>query len=1364
MKSADATAHELFLLMGELARITDPELAVSRFMKVFGNIWPDTDVHITANNISAPPESIPIKSGDLQFGYLVFDHFNDLNTADQILITSALSLLAVILKKHELESLSGGETQKLQSMLEEKTQELLTQNSLLQQIAENYPHSYISIIEKDFTIGFTAGKEFQENNLDPESYVGLTLEQVFGEQAAFVKEQYVKTFRGNQQEFELRINNQDQLYKTVPLKSESGRIDRILAVVENITDRKKVETRLRESRDHLSIIFNSNRDLQVLVEYEGDRTFRVVEANQSYLDTCNQYGLSITADDLIGQTLADIILGLLGLDEETLLNTVNRYQKAIDTGRQIKYEDSIIVSGQPYHSVDTLYPIQKTSDNRQFVVFCSHNVTAEKEALSALRKSEENYRLLVDNTPDFIYSFDRESRHTAVNRSICKAMGLSESEIVGKTHTELGFPREIAEEWQALHEEVFRTGKTIETETDTVMPDGKIHNYLVVLIPVFDEQGEVISIRGTSRDITERKRAETELQNLKAFFEDVTENVQDGIWVTDKDDVIFYANRGMESIAGVPKETFIGKNVLSDFPQKSADHFNISYKKAKNSLQPTWYEITFKNSEGADVWQNGWLVPTLKNDSFDGIICTIRDVTDSKYAEKALRNSEAKYRLLIENLSEGVWYIDQNANTTYVNQRMAEMLGYTVDELIGKHLFEFMDEPGRSIAQNKLEHRKNGFREQHDFEFIRKDGEHIHALIETTPVLDENNQYSGAIAGVLDITKRVKAENALKISEKKFRSFYEHSPFGILSCEIIRDTEGKAVDFIHLECNSATAEHAGIGIDRLMGKKASEIVEEKVLADLIERYDNVITTGDALSYNEHFEVYDKTLQVTVFGLEGDRFIINFIDITDQKHAEDALQISENRLSLAVSVSGLGIYEHDIPIDKNAYHSERWARILGYTPDELPLPEKRREWQLKRIHPEDLPMVEKAYYRFTEGSISKFDVEFRIQHKSEKYIYIHDSAEAVRCDSKGKVLALIGTTKDITEHKQILQRLQDRNEYIERILDNMPIGFAINTIDDGDVKYMNREFEKIYGWSKDIITNFDIFFEKVFPDPVVRNEMKSMIMSDIESGAPERMRWKDLKIVTSTGEERYVYAWNIPLSDENLMISTVQDTTRQKLNTEQITDALREKETLLRELYHRTKNNMNVIQSMLKLQAAFSKSTEVNRIVKEMEHKIQGMALVHQKLYQSQNLSRIQLQEYIPELAELIRQGYSLSPSKVSLKLNIEPVSVLIDTAIPCGLLLNELMSNAFKHAFPNDRSGEIHIRLTIDDHENIAFHVSDDGIGVPQGFDFYAQETLGLQSIIMIATHQLQGAISFAADEGVTCRIEFADTSYQARV
>jgi two-component sensor histidine kinase len=250
-------------------------------------------------------------------------------------------------------------------------------------------------------------------------------------------------------------------------------------------------------------------------------------------------------------------------------------------------------------------------------------------------------------------------------------------------------------------------------------------------------------------------------------------------------------------------------------------------------------------------------------------------------------------------------------------------------------------------------------------------------------------------------------------------------------------------------------------------------------------------------------------------------------------------------------------------------------------------------------------------------------------------------------------------------------------------------------------------------------------------------------------------------------ERQVLSRKVPLRDRNGnsvgILGASLDITERKRAEEATKAALKEKEVLLRELYHRTKNNMQVISSMLALQSYYIDNKEALQIFKDMENRIQSMALVHQKLYQSQNLSRINLSEYVSDLAVLLLRSYATS-YRISLDIDAEDVFVLIDTAMPCGLILNELISNALKHAFPEGNEGIIMIVLHRSVTNHIELVVADNGIGVPEDFDFRRTGTLGLQNVVALAERQLDGEITFTVKDGLSCQITFRDDLYQERV
>jgi PAS domain S-box-containing protein len=225
----------------------------------------------------------------------------------------------------------------------------------------------------------------------------------------------------------------------------------------------------------------------------------------------------------------------------------------------------------------------------------------------------------------------------------------------------------------------------------------------------------------------------------------------------------------------------------------------------------------------------------------------------------------------------------------------------------------------------------------------------------------------------------------------------------------------------------------------------------------------------------------------------------------------------------------------------------------------------------------------------------------------------------------------------------------------------------------------------------------------------------------------------------------------------------RDQSEQRASREALERAVEEKEVLLRELYHRTKNNMNVIQSMLSLRSHQVPEPSVAELVRETGHRIHTIGLVHEKLYETSDLSGIDLGEYITELTDILVEAYVADRSRISFKLSVEPLRVLIDVAIPCGLLANELISNALKHAFPDDTRGEIRISVrNLGDHAELS--VRDSGVGVPPGFDAKRSGGLGLQTVILLAEHQLQGHIAFHSDGGFGATIVFPHEVYAERV
>ena len=237
----------------------------------------------------------------------------------------------------------------------------------------------------------------------------------------------------------------------------------------------------------------------------------------------------------------------------------------------------------------------------------------------------------------------------------------------------------------------------------------------------------------------------------------------------------------------------------------------------------------------------------------------------------------------------------------------------------------------------------------------------------------------------------------------------------------------------------------------------------------------------------------------------------------------------------------------------------------------------------------------------------------------------------------------------------------------------------------------------------------------------------------------------------------------------IIIGSIQTRLSDTLNqvvqqSAELKSSLKERDTLLKELYHRTKNNMQVIYSLLGLQASYINDKEVLSIFKDIQSRIQAMSLVHQKLYESTTLSKVNFKDYTRELFDLLSRSYGGPPDSINLIVEIPDLYLTIDSAIPCGLILSELFSNSFKYAFPDQSRGIIKIWTREDKNKKIDIIYSDNGIGIPSGFDFRKSESLGVKIIYALSEHQLQGKVEFDSSKGISCKISFTDTLYQERL
>ncbi|MBS1914329.1 MAG: PAS domain S-box protein [Bacteroidetes bacterium] len=320
--------------------------------------------------------------------------------------------------------------------------------------------------------------------------------------------------------------------------------------------------------------------------------------------------------------------------------------------------------------------------------------------------------------------------------------------------------------------------------------------------------------------------------------------------------------------------------------------------------------------------------------------------------------------------------------------------------------------------------------------------------------------------------------------------------------------------------------------------------------------------------------------------------------------------------------------------------------------------------------------------------------------------------------------------------------------------------AILLIDSqGRIAKVNVQFEKMFGYRRDEIIGQ--FVEALIPQRFSKRHlgfrssyMASPHMRPMGFGLELLGKRKD-------DSEFPVDIMLSPLSanGDRLVLAVIRDATERRRVEAQAQEA---GEMYIKEIHHRVKNNLQVISSLLFLQSTYLTDANILNILKESQSRVKSIALIHEKLYRSTDLSKLDFSEYVHDLVMNLFRTYGVNQEGIAVRTHVQNVRLEVDTAIPCGLIINELVSNVLKHAFPNESGGEVIVELGPTLPGEFLLTVRDNGVGLPEGFDWRASSSLGLK-LVMDLTRQLDGKVEVHVDNGTVFRITFRELHYKER-
>jgi len=459
------------------------------------------------------------------------------------------------------------------------------------------------------------------------------------------------------------------------------------------------------------------------------------------------------------------------------------------------------------------------------------DITARKLAEAAVREGEAQLRSFFQHSPIGLAMLDRDFRFLVINDMLAQFNDLSVTAHLGQPLA-LVKPT-VAQNLEPLLKQVLATNEPVlNVAVDKPTGDGRsLRHFVSSIFPILDSQGAISTLGIAVTDITEQHQVEDQLVQSEAKFRAFVEQSSEGVVITDEQGRIIEWNRAMEQLSGLPRTVAMGQ-MLWDVqtyvssagvaPVIPSDQLKVLMREALHTGQTAFlgrsYEADILTSLGEhkSILQ---LAFPIQTDAGYRIGAVIRDITERKQTEAALRRSEEKYRLLVDTASEGIWAMDREHRTTYVNQAMADLLGYLPSEMIGRPVEDFFFAEDMAFHDQRMQQRHAGQDEVYERRFRRRDGSSLWTLVSARATKDAAGEFSGSFAMFTDITARKQAEAALRENEARLKGFLDATPDAM----VIANTDGRII-----LANTQT--------ERLFGYTQTELLEmmvERLLPDRV---------------------------------------------------------------------------------------------------------------------------------------------------------------------------------------------------------------------------------------------------------------------------------------------------------------------------------------------------------------------------------------------------------------------------------------------------------------------------------------------------------------------------------------------------
>ncbi|WAC05150.1 MAG: PAS domain S-box protein [Methanoregula sp.] len=849
--------------------------------------------------------------------------------------------------------------------------------------------------------------------------------------------------------------------------------------------------------------------------------------------------------------------------------------------------------------------------------------------------------------------------------------------------------------------------------------------------------GSPVSINGTMQNITGRKKVEEELKKSEERYRDLADSITDIFFAMDKDLRYTYWNKASEELTGIPAQDAIGKTIYEIFSDTPDTLRAVDvYKEVIRTHQPRSFVNEYILG-GKHLFFEIEAYP-----SAGGIAVFTKNISGRKQADETMQRQAQ----IIDQVHEAIISTDLKGFIVGWNRGAEKMFGYSAEEVLGKPVsliypkdqLLFLTEEIQPQVRVKGWHETEArLRSKSEKEFP------VHLLLAV--LRDAKGTVVGFTGSAFDISERKRAEAALKKAALDWQTTFDSAQDGICLFDA-----GQRIKM----CNHMMLEIFGIkDAGDIIGRHCWEVVHG--------------TTGPIPGcpyVRMKVSLQRETMELEFDGrwfivvvdpiLDEARTLVGAVhsirDITKRKQAEEALRESENTFAAAFRNSPVALTIVSAADGTFVDVNDTFVRNTGFSLQEIigKTAEKLGIFADTAEHERMIALLRK------QGSVDGMEMKVRIKTGEFRICRISTSLII-----KGKKPHSLSTIEDITDIKRAEEALLEFNKKLQQGIEEKTAALrenelrhrllfessrdAIMTLEPPDWRFTSGnpaalamfcakdepEFTSAAPW--DLSPEYQ-------PDGRPSGEKaKEMIEKAVREGS-NYFEWTHKRM--NGGEfPATVLLTRFEWKKKQILQATVRDITERKNSENKIRASLDEKVLLLREIHHRVKNNLQIIISLLNLQSRYVEDEKISQVIRESQNRIRAMALVHEKLCQSEDIAKIDLDDYVRYLGNSLLRFYDIKEKRIVLTTDIQSITLDINTAIAVGLILNELISNSLKHAFPGGRKGEISVTIQRQDH-TLTLLYRDDGVGLPADFDWHNAKSLGIR-LVKSLVEQLFGTI-----------------------